>query len=256
MFNRSKKKIFSENIETAKKEKSPREEKVAKTNADAHFESVRLFESDRVNLAKKSATIAWRFAGAEGVIIMLMAFAIAMMMPLKKITPYVIRVENNTGYTDVVQPIGDAQTTYGQELDKYWLSKFVTNRESYEWQTIQNMYESVGLMTDNKTFSEYKAIIENKEVSPLYLLKKDKKVRVRVVSVTFVKDLAQVRFIKYVQNSDGTSATEYKPSYFISTIAYDYKKEIKTEQQRLTNPLGFRVISYRADPESVGGSKR
>lgn len=253
---RSKKKILSENINTAKKEKSPKEDKLAKTNADKHFEAVRLFENDRVDLAKKSAKVAWRFAGAEGVIIMLMAFAIAMMMPLKKITPYVIRVENNTGYTDVVQPIGDAQTTYGQELDKYWLSKFVVNRESYEWQTIQNMYDTVGLMTDNKTFAQYKTIIENKDVSPLYLLKKDKEVRVRVVSVTFVKDLAQVRFIKYVQNSDGTPAVEYKPAYFISTIAYDYMKDIKTEQQRLINPLGFRVVSYRADPESVGGGKR
>ncbi|ENG8827716.1 type IV secretion system protein [Salmonella enterica] len=256
MFKRSKNKILSENIEAAKKEKSPKDDKLAKTNADKHFEAVRSFESDRVALAKNTAKVAWRFAGAEGVVIMLMAFAIAMMMPLKKITPYVIRVDNNTGYTDVVQPIGDAQTTYGQELDKYWLSQFVVNRESYEWQTIQNMYDTVGLMSDSKTFSQYKTIIENKEVSPLHLLKKEKELKARVLSITFVKDLAQVRFIKYVQNSDGSPAAEYKPAYFISTISYDYMKDIKTEQQRLINPLGFRVVSYRADPESVGGSKR
>lgn len=257
MFKRGNKKlILGENAEAAQKAKSPKEEKIAKTNADLHFKAVREFENDRITLAFKSAKTAWRIAIIACVVTALMAAAIAMMMPLKKVMPYVIRVDNNTGYTDVVTPMSDAQTTYGQELDKYWLSKFVTNRESYEWQTVQNMYDVVGLMTNDKVFTEYKTIIENKDVSPLYLLKKDKKVMVRVVSVTFVGDVAQVRFIKYVKNSNGTMAPEYKPANFVATIAYDYLKKIRTEQQRLINPLGFRVISYRADPENVAGGKR
>ena len=38
---------------------------------------------------------------------------------------------------------------------------------------------------------------------------------------------------------------------WIATIDFDYEKEIKTEAERLENPLGFQVISYRVDVENV-----
>jgi type IV secretion system protein VirB8 len=38
---------------------------------------------------------------------------------------------------------------------------------------------------------------------------------------------------------------------WIATIAFAYTKAPMAEADRLRNPLGFQVISYRSDPEVV-----
>jgi type IV secretion system protein VirB8 len=127
------------------------------------------------------------------------------------------------------------------------------SREGYDWDTIQQSYDAVKLMSGSSVASQYDNVINNKQFSPLFLLKQDKRVNVRILSVSFVDKLAQVRFIKHVQNMDGSPATDYQPSNWIATIAYDYDKTIQYEKDRLINPLGFEVTSYRVDQENVPG---
>lgn len=256
MFNLFKKEnkkenILSDNLKNTSIIETAEEVKVTRSSADQFFKAVRAFETDRVALAQSNAKNAWRVATGVGVIALLAVGAVIGLTPLKTVVPYVIRVDNNTGFTDVAPAISDNKTSYGQELDKYWLAKFIINRESYEWQTVQNMYNIVELMSSGSVFSEYKNIINNKSTSPLYILKQEKKVMVKVVSVSFIDDVAQVRFVKYIKNRNGTVAEEYPQTSWISTIAYDYKKKINKEVERMINPLGFQVISYRVDPEVV-----
>lgn len=251
MFKR-KNKILMDNKAEAAQVVTPAQDKQLRKETSAYFGMVKAFESDRVALAHKSAKVAWRITGVFAFLAIVSVVAVAGLTPLKTVTPYVIRVDNNTGAADIATPIGDKKTTYGQELDKYWLGTFIVNRESYEWQTVQTMYDTVALMSNNDVFSEYRGIIKNKKTSPLYLLKQEKKVMTRVTSVSFIGDVAQVRFIKFVRNANGTDAPEYPKTAWIATIAYDYKKPIKLESERMINPLGFEVISYRVDPETMG----
>jgi type IV secretion system protein VirB8 len=77
-------------------------------------------------------------------------------------------------------------------------------------------------------------------------------VRVEVRSVTFfergsgAKDLAQVRFARMQKSATGAAEV---PTYFIATIQFAYGKPSTDPQQRQWNPLGFRVIDYKVDPE-------
>ena len=83
--------------------------------------------------------------GAVGAVIGLAGVvAVAGLTPLKKSEPFVLRVDNNTGAVDIVQPISDSQsTTYGEVVDKYWLAQYIIERESYDWQLIQNSFDRV-----------------------------------------------------------------------------------------------------------------
>ncbi|WRR76339.1 type IV secretion system protein (plasmid) [Escherichia coli] len=43
----------------------------------------------------------------------------------------------------------------------------------------------------------------------------------------------------------------YRATEWISTISFDWDKDIKTEKERLVNPLGLQVLSYQPDPEVI-----
>lgn len=249
-FNKGKKQIIANNVKSLSDQETVAEKKEIHSRAKAHFEKKKAFESDRTAFYKTLSKIGFGVGGFGLVIGLAGVVAVAGLTPLKTTEPYVIRVDNNTGFTDIAKPISNAQTSYGEELDKYWLSKFVIERESYDWQFIENSYQTVELMTVPNTFNEYKAYITSK-VSPVNLFKQNKKIKVKVLSVSFINGVGQVRLSKQVLSAGGEPDVTLPITYWLATVAFDYKHEIKLEQQRLVNPLGFQVLSYRLDPENL-----
>jgi type IV secretion system protein VirB8 len=75
---------------------------------------------------------------------------------------------------------------------------------------------------------------------------------VQVKSVSFFQrasglhDLAQVRFIKF-SRAGGT--TQEQATHWIATLQYAYVKPSEDVKDRAHNPLGFRVVDYRREPE-------
>ncbi|UCQ29606.1 type IV secretion system protein (plasmid) [Edwardsiella tarda] len=215
------------------------------------YEAVKQFEKNEIATIQKKAAFLTKLCVVEFVVIGLLGAGIAALAPLKTSIPYVIRVDNSTGYTDVAPQISNAKETYQEVEAKYFLSQFVINYESYDWQTIQQMMDTVNVMSGNKVFSQYNTAIRA-DNSPLNVLKDNYKIRVKIKSVTMLKpDVAQIRFSKMIFDSSGKLAPEYRVTNWISTIAFDFNKKIETEEQRLINPLGFHVLSYRVDPEAM-----
>ena len=68
-----------------------------------------------------------------------------------------------------------------------------------------------------------------------------------MTKVTFINNrVAQLYFTKIVQQPGGINDAR---SNWVATINFKYVEKPETEADRLYNPLGFQVISYRADPE-------
>ena len=224
-----------------------------KKEVDNYLAQIKSFESDRVALAQQSAKTAWKIAIGAGVIAMLAVLAVVMLTPLKKVEPYLLKVDNTTGYVNIVHPLKDAKgVSYGEVLDKYWLNQFVITRNGYEWKTIQSSYNTMKLMTNVKVFGAYKrTVMGEKSLSTLFANKKSMKIEVQ--GITFLPStdkynrLAQVRFVRNVETNKGEPDREYKPTYWTATISFDYDSTIRTEGERRLNPLGFRVTSYRED---------
>lgn len=237
-FSRTKKEAAKKMIEV-KKENQP------------FYDAVKQFEKNEIATVQSKAKLLTRLCVAEFVVIGLLGAGIAALAPLKTAVPYIIRVDNSTGYTDVVPQINNAKESYQEVETKYFLSQFVINYESYEWQTIQQMMDTVKVMSASKVFSQYNTAIRA-DSSPLNVLKDNYKMRVKIKSVTMLKpDVAQVRFSKMILDSSGKPAPEYRMTDWIATIAFDFNKKIETEEQRLINPLGFQALSYRVDPEAM-----
>src|SRR3546814_2088078 len=68
-----------------------------------------------------------------------------------------------------------------------------------------------------------------------------------VRNISFINPrVAQVRFVRTVTRP-GNAPDDV--SHWIATINIKYVDRPTTEAGRLDNPLGFQVVSYRADPE-------
>lgn len=217
--------------------------------ADEYFSAARKFDEAESQRIRKNAKIAWRLVGAMSVITGLSVLVVALLTPLKTVQPFVIRVDNNTGLTDTVSVMKERQDRYEEIVDKYFLKQYVQYREGYDWETIQTTFDATKLMSSPQVGNEFAAMYAG-ENAPHKVLKNSRKVVVKVQSVAFVGDLAQVRFTKQsVEVGDGVDNQKSAPIKMIATIAWEYQGGKMSEQDRLINPLGFKVKSYRVDRE-------
>ena len=78
--------------------------------------------------------------------------------------------------------------------------------------------------------------------------------RADVQGVTFftrangIRDLAQVRYVKAVRRGNG--AAEQR-SHWTATIQYAHVAPAKDPKRRQWNPLGLRIVDFRAEAEAV-----
>ncbi|WP_299496361.1 virB8 family protein [uncultured Shewanella sp.] len=231
--------------------------KADKTAADRYLKEIKEFENDRVAIAKSSAKKAWRVAGAFGVIAILAVGAVMGLTPLKRVENHLTIIDPQTGIAQTLKPMSDAQTvTYGEVLDKYWITRFVIERNGYDWETIQHNYNIVETMSNDKVFNVYSRAIKAKD-SPLEIFGEMRSILIKDVSVSFLPSssqdsiLAQVHFTRKVIANDGEIATSFKPTKWIATITFNYQATIETEEDRMLNPLGFMVTSYREDKVNI-----
>ncbi len=73
---------------------------------------------------------------------------------------------------------------------------------------------------------------------------------IEVRSITPAKSTAVVRFVRTRRSADGSEDVEES---LVATIGFEYVPAPMREEDRMVNPLGFKVTSYRVDPENVGG---
>ncbi len=215
-----------------------------------YLEESRGLERDYLDELVRSRRMAWRVAAASGVLVALVLVALVALLPLKRVEGFVVRVDNATGAVDIVRSLEHAKATYGEVVDKYWVNKYVLSRESYDWETLQTAYDTTVLLSSTPVQQEYRSLFEGPSA-------RDKawgdrtRVLVQVRSITpgSSANTALVRFTR--RREDGSGVPPVDES-FVATVGFRYVAAAMREQDRLVNPLGFQVTSYRVDPEVVG----
>ncbi|MCW5589665.1 MAG: type IV secretion system protein [Legionellales bacterium] len=224
--------------------------KILKANDFQQFlTETRGLERDYINEILQSRQKAWWITAVCGVIVILSLIALGILEHTlaKPLPPFILRVNNATGQTDVVSIIKNQQNSYGEVIDKYWLNQYVMNAESYDYHTIQHSYDLVGLLSDPSVAKNYHQRFVGKTALD-QLLKDTGTIVVNVHSI--VPDekngTADVHFSTITTLPGQFNGIQKN---WIATIAYQYKNLPMNEADRLKNPLGFQVTSYRVDPE-------
>lgn len=210
------------------------------------------WELDHARRAERSAKIAWVIAAVAAAIALLAVAAVSGLTPLKQPIPVLIRVDSSSGIVDVV-PTYEGTTDIEQVVTRNLLQNHVIARERYFYGTAEADYELVASQNSPGLNREWAAMwATNNPTSPLNVYKDGTTIRTQVRSVTFLKlesgkdKLAQVRFSRFTR-AGGTG--EEQASHWVSTIEFAYVSPSKDDKMRSLNPLGFRVVEYRREPE-------
>jgi type IV secretion system protein VirB8 len=219
---------------------------------EAYFAEAANWDADRATRAKRSERTAWWVAGAGWAGVVLLALALMLLLPLKRVEPFVIRVDRSTGIVNVV-PVYAGMDKFPDAVTRYFLNHYLTVRERFDFATAESDYEECGAFnTPRLNQAWYAKWVKTNPDSPLNRYKDGTTVSAEVISISFftqasgVSDLAQVRYAKVVHPAGGSAAQR---SYWIATIQYAYTKPSSDPRTREWNPLGFKVVDFRADPE-------
>jgi len=208
------------------------------------------YEASMRYMIEKSNKRAWLVAWVAVILAILMGGLIAYMLPLKKTEPYLVKVDRTTGMAEILTVVDKKQLTGEEALDKYFANIYVVKRESYYDNLITQDYVWVQEHSSNIVAQEYRALYEgdNARDKKLANFEVEGKPLSVVLGESAGTKTAQIR-IELTQKDLRTNNSTNKITKVV-TLSYDYfPNKPKSEAERLSNPLGFTVTSYRVDNE-------
>lgn len=225
--------------------------------AEQYFEAARSWELSQMDEALRRARLAWRVAAMACLCLLATLACLAMLLPLKQVVPFMVRVDNRTGIVDVV-PRYEGSTEVSELVTRHLLSQFVSTRERYVESLAEADYAQVGAYQSaplNQAW--YAAWARTNPDSPLNRYRDGTSLRTQVTAVTFLGALrpgqprvAQVRFVTFARQGANSGAGE-SAAHYIATLAFAFGPPSRDDAQRALNPLGLKVLEYRREPELV-----
>ena len=215
------------------------------------------WDSTVQDLRARSESRAWMVAGASIVSRVCSGFSMASISGATRPipSPVPIVVDRMTGESTVVVPQFDENSVPQiSAIDQHNAAVFVRAYESYYFNLLKRDYDQVARMSTQEVFAPIQ-----RQVLPVIGAMQTKlgttwEHRVTVVSVRMSTTTnagrngeAIVTFDKQLASSQGITPTTTR---YVATVRFEYRpRSMKKEVDRIENPFGFVVLSYRADPE-------
>lgn len=220
--------------------------KSANQMAQWYLDQAMTFEKSQTQQARESKVLAWRcfFMSMALTTITIITSAVLIFVN-KPNPPVVMRVNELSGEVMMLKTLSDEKISYGEATDIAYLRRYVEYRESYDWETIQDLYNSTLLLSnkqEGRIYAEFNGV-QNK-LSPVNTLKDRARVLAKAGTIAFVGKTALVSFSKTLKPLNGQPSSV---EYYVATIAYEYTNNSMSDQDRGINPAGFTVTSYRVD---------
>ena len=218
------------------------------------------FELTIAEQARRSERRAWAVAWCAIALALVLTGGYYFMLPLKQKVPYLVMADAYTGTATVARLDGDFAMrgiTTREAVNRSNVAHFVLARESYDlelvnlrdWTTVQTM-AAAGVK------APYMQLFSNSNPDSLVKqLGKDQAIRIKLLSIQLIGSGAgktprgaTVRFQRSLYNKQNGATRPLDNK--IATIAFTYKQNLEMDDQnRIENPLGFWVTSYRVDED-------
>jgi len=190
-------------------------------------------------------TLLTRVVMGLSVVVVLLAVAIIMMMPLKEIQLEIVEFYADTNRFVKISKAGDDLTTNEVLIGKL-LRTFVKDRETIDKQTESDRYARVFAMSSADLQQKFRSTYGDKK--SLFYRRNFKR------SIKIIRDDSLTRGIHQVEfetsdsmdDKPGTSEAIGKPkvNYWVATISYHFESQEKTYEEALFNPVGIIVHEY------------
>lgn len=212
-----------------------------------HLERGSNWDQETYLSLRRRTKLAWGITGVSLTIALLSATALIIVMPLKEPIPYVITVDRQSGYMEIAQTLTDSQLTKQDAVRDYDIARYVTTRESYNPSILAENYKKVQALSEANAAKDFKALWDGENPqNPSQILGLEGSVDIQIYSVTPLNEkTASVRFRRTVKHGRNPTAT----GNYTAIITYRYTNQKQTNEERLMNPLGFKVASYSVTQE-------
>lgn len=199
---------------------------------------------------ERSRRTAWIVAAGFGALALLLAIALAILLPLKTVEPYTLLVDRQTGHVEALSPLERETVSPDAALTRSFLVQYVIARESFDIDSLQDDYRKVALWSTGEARSRYLSQMQpNNPASPLAYLPRRSVVQVEIISVSSLSaDRSLVRFATTRVDAGGQPQD---PQRWAAVVSYRFSGAEMAEADRLLNPLGFQVTRYRRDAEMI-----
>ena len=217
---------------------------------DEYYRSAASWSEDREREISASRKISWIIAGIATAIALFEAIALIILMPLKTVVPYTLLVDRQTGYVEQLKPVENRTVDPDAALIRSFLVQYVIGRESFDIDSLSDSYRKVALWSVGDARTRYiNEMQATNPESPLARLPRLAVVDVKILSVSSLEgDTAMVRFT--TQRSDGAASGQSLQNW-VAVIRYRFSGAAMSAEDRMTNPLGFQVVRYRRNAETL-----
>lgn len=217
---------------------------------ESYFREASSWAYDQNASLRASRRVAWIVAGVLAVVAICQALALIFLTPLKTVEPYTLMVDKQTGYVQALQPLEPARVAGDAALTQSFLVQYVIARESFDINALQANYRKVALWSADSARSRYIATMQpNFPESPLNRYPRSTIIETQVKSVTPMgQGAAMVRYD--TRRIDQGGQVQLVGSW-VAVVRYRFSGEPMRVEDRYVNPLGFQVIRYRRDAETI-----
>ncbi len=211
-----------------------------------YIEQAMAFERSKADDSARSKKIAWRCVVGMAVLLgITVVTSGVVVLNNKPNPPGILMVNNETGEIRQLRTLAETKIKITKATDLFNLRRYVAYRESYDWETIQDMFDATALLSSQAEAKLYKdQNSEQNKISPVNVLKDKYRVIATAGTVAFVGKTAIVSFSKKTIPVSGPTPDKPLVEYFQATITFEYEDIPMDDRDRGINPAGFKVTSY------------
>jgi type IV secretion system protein VirB8 len=214
---------------------------------DAYFRAAEGFYEEAYRRVRASRDRAWIVAAVASGLAGLAVLAVALLAPLKRTDVVPVVVDRSTGEAHTVSQLAAGTISQQEAVRKADLASYVIARESFDRALVNEYYGTVQSRSTDAVLKPWLAQFQAGTPDSIYARYAGATRSIEVRGVVLLSDaLGQVHFTATV-----TKATAITTENYIASVGFQYVADKLGFRQRLRNPLGFAVTSYRVDQESL-----
>ena len=220
------------------------------SDREEYYAAAKSWSEGQASVASRETRIAWRVAAGASVIALLLALALAFLVPLKTVQPYVLTVDRQTGAVESATTVQSGRLSQNEAVIQAQLAGYVIARETFDATDLSEQYRRVQVMSARPVAAAYvtQMAATNPE-SPLRTLNRGDTVSIKIRSVSLINENAALVRYSTTRSALGGGATA--PANFVSAISFGFNGRPLRQSDRFDNPLGFQVTRYRRDAEGL-----
>jgi type IV secretion system protein VirB8 len=168
----------------------------------------------------------------------------------KSIEPFIVEIEEKTGIPTIVDQVSIKEYKADEVIQEFFIYNYIRSREGYDYRTYHYDYHSVArLLSDVGVYRGFRRMVSTRnENSPVNIYARDVRLEPKVKSIQDIEGAKQIRIVVKHLRGNVVVAEDHKIIY----MKYNFVNLNLTLEERLVNPLGFRVSEYRIDQDFVG----